>query len=579
MADWVDLIKQNNEASSPTTQANLDLLKQQTIGANLTNQGTAMSLDFRRQLAAGMTDQGQPQQPGGAPGADVNPNGAVTSTGQAPDTGDFSLNEAAARQHLFQKYSPIPDVWTPQEQAMRAQAALSGLPGAVDAVKAQHDARIQAQNGLRSKGAQQEYNGLYGVVTAPEGRAIDALSLVEPGAAARLQAAGMSDDQVRQHAARMAGLTHSVAQLPVEYRKDGVAVDKNTQQEVPGYDSAVGLSAENRADLVKAAQSITTVENTDGSKSNVPQWKADGAPSLESWVSHAGAIAASRGASPAQVTSAGAVPTPVGNRPAPSATPVGNPTSVGTPTLDVSKVADPTLRTALSDKEFNLPTPKVVQGTSATPAALDQQKATVAARTDLLKDLSETTATASQSLGYAKAAQAILSSKGAPATGLPGYVKNALSQWTGGVIDSSNYQEAAKYLGNLALQGAKGNYGSKMTGGEVMMQKDELAASTHMNPDAIGNILARNIRDAQYAIDTANRVRPYLATGKDPQQFTEWNQKYYPRDKIVNEETEKETPSKAPPAKAPAGAPAEGAKSTSKSGKPIVFKAGHWQYP
>ena len=570
MADWQDLISQNNAASSPQTQATVDLLRQQAIGANLTNQGTAMSLDFRRQLAAGMANQGQSEQSG------ADPNAAVTSDGQSP--GDFSLNEAAARQHLFQKYSPIPDVWTPQEQSMRAQAALSGLPGAVDAVKAQHDARIQAMNGVRTKGAQQEYNGLYGVVTAPEGRAMDALSLVEPDAAARLQAAGVTDDQVRQHASQMAGLTHSIGQLPVEYRKDGVAVDKTTQQQVPGYDDAVGLSAENRADLVKAASSIVTQKNSDGSESNVPQWKADGASSLESWVSHAGSIATARGASPTQVTSAGAVPAPTGNRPAPNAQPPVSPApAANQPTLDVSKVADPTLRAALGDKEFNLPTPKVVQGTSATPAALDQQKATVAARTDLLKDLSETTSTASQSLGYAKAAQAILSSKGAPSTGMPGYIKNALSQWTGGVIDSSNYQEAAKYLGNLALQGAKGNYGSKMTGGEVMMQKDELAASTHMNPDAINNILGRNIRDAQYAIDTANRVRPYLATGKDPQQFTEWNQKYYPRDKIVNGDS-------APPAKTPgktqppAGGATEGATSTSKSGKPIVFKAGHWQY-
>lgn len=565
MADWQDLISQNNTASSPQTQATVDLLRQQAIGANLTNQGTAMSLDFRRQLAAGMG--------GGQPG-DLDPNAAVTATGQSPDASDFTVNEAAARQHLFQKYSPMPDVWTPQEQSMRAQAALSGLPGAVDAVKAQHDARIQAMNGVRTKGAQQEYNGLYGVVTAPEGRAMDALSLVEPDAATRLQAAGVTDDQVRQHASQMAGLAHSIGQLPVEYRKDGVAVDKTTQQEVPGYDDAVGLSAENRADLVKAASGIVTVENSDGSKSNVPQWKADGSSSLESWVSHAGTLASSRGASTSQVTAAGAAANNV-----PQQTPRGAPSAPAAPpnqpTLDVSKVADPALRTALSDKEFNLPVSPVKQGTSITPTAQKQQDATVAARTDLLKDLSETTGTASQSLGYAKAAQAILNSKGAPATGLPGYIINAMSQWTGGAIDSSNYQEAAKYLGNLALQGAKGNYGSKMTGGEVMMQKDELAASTHMNPDAINDILGRNIRDAQYAIDTANRVRPYLATGKDPQQFTEWNQKYYPRDKIVND------PDAAPtktPSKAPVSAATEGATSTSKGGKPIVFKAGHWQY-
>lgn len=529
MADWTDLVKQNNDASSPATQANIDLTRAQTAGADLANQGTALSLQFRKSLAASQF-AGQ----GGAPG-DVTPNAAVTS---AP--GDFTLNEQGARQHAFQNFSPIPDVWTPDEVNMRMQAAMSGVPGAVDAVKAQHDARITALNGTRQKSAQQEYNNMYGVITAPEGRALDALSLVEPDVAAKWKAAGLDDAAVRQHAQGLAGITHSVAQLPVEYRKDGVAVDKTTQQEIPGYDQAVGLSAENRADLVKASQGIVSIKNSDGSESNVPQWKADGASSMESWVSRAGQVATAHGVSGKAATAA--VATSAAQPPAPKQ-PVPNSQAAVTAAAKAAAPADPTLRSALADKDFKLPSQPVTAGTSATPEVLEQQKARVSARTDLLKDSSETTNTAGQSLAYAKAAQTILSSKGAPMTGLPGSIKNALSQWSGGAVDSSNYQEAAKYLGNLALQGAKQNYGSKMTSGEVMMQKDELAASTHMNPDAIKSILERNIRDAQYAIDTSNRTRPYLATGGDPQQFSQWNQKYYPRDKIVNGDGPADKPS------------------------------------
>lgn len=574
MADWTDLIKQNNEASSPMTQANIDLLKAQTTGANLTNEGTALSLQFRKQLAASQfAGQSPGQAPPNAPG-DATPNAAVTAS---PQAGDFQLDSTAARQHAFQSFSPIPDVWTPDEANMRTQAMLSGIPGAADAVKAQHDARIAAMNGTRSKAAQQEYNNLYGVITAPDGRALDALSLVEPQAAARFKAAGLDDDAVRQHASSLAGIAHSVGQLPVEYRKDGVAVDKTTQQEIPGYDQAVGLSAENRADLVKAASGIVDVPNSDGSTSKVPQWKADGASSLEAWVSKAGQIATAHGvsgASAAAAVTAAPRPAPIPTQETPQAK-VDTAAKVAAPT-------DPVLRGALADRDFKVPTSAVTAGTSATPGALEQQKATVAARTDLLKDSSEATNNAAQALAYAKAAKALLDSKGAPMTGLPGAVKNALSHWTGGAIDSSNYQEAAKYLGNLALQGAKVNYGSHMTGGEVGMQKDELSANVHMNPDAIDSILTRNIRDAQYVLDTAKRTRPFLATGGDPQQFSEWNQKYYPRDKVVNGGTvspEKQS-DKAPAAeKAPAAShPNDGAAAMSKSGKPMVFKDGHWQY-
>lgn len=515
MADWVDLVKQNNEASSPTTQANLDLLKAQTTGANLTNQGTAMSLDFRRQLAAGMTGQ-----------SDVSSNPTVPSGGQSPD--DFSLNESGVRQHLFQQYSPIPDVWTPQEQQMRTQAGLSGLPGAVDAVKAQHDARIQAANGLRSKAAQSEYNGLYGVVTAPEGRALDALSVVNPAAADRFQAADMSDDQVRQHAAHLAGLTHSVAQLPVEYRKDGVAIDKNTQQEVPGYDQAVGLSAENRADLFKAAQNVVDVPNSDGSTSKVPQWKADGAASLESWVSHAGQIAQIHGSTPAATVAGVSTPRAPVARAAPTAPIPGSPAVAS---------KDP----IFNDPDYKLATPQVKQGTSATPAQLEEQKGIATARTSLLQDSSDNSKAAGQALRYYGLAKDIVNSGNATngwAADKITAVKGALSQfginpsWLG---DPGKTQELVKALTNAGLQNLKTTYGAKVTQSEVFLNLQHANPNAEMQPDALKQLINDQVDNLGYDVNSARRATKYVMSGNDPRQFSTWEQQYFPRQSVARD--------------------------------------------
>ena len=143
----------------------------------------------------------------------------------------------------------------------------------------------------------------------------------------------------------------------------------------------------------------------------------------------------------------------------------------------------------------------------------------------------------------------------------------AVSSVFGGV-DATNYQEAAKYLGNLAVQSGKGNF-PHATEKENMVQFEQLSPSLAQTDDAVNGLLDSNIRTSQYALDTANRATDYLdpksfgGTGGDPQKFFRWNQKYYPRADIVN---------------ASSGAPSEGAISTSKSGKPMAFVNGHWQY-
>ena len=74
-----------------------------------------------------------------------------------------------------------------------------------------------------------------------------------------------------------------------------------------------------------------------------------------------------------------------------------------------------------------------------------------------------------------------------------------------------------------------------MTQSEVQLQLNEMNPSLHsMTPTAVGELVNENARNAQYAIDSATRAPKYVAAGGDPQQFAQWNQKYFPRQTVVN---------------------------------------------
>jgi hypothetical protein len=196
---------------------------------------------------------------------------------------------------------------------------------------------------------------------------------------------------------------------------------------------------------------------------------------------------------------------------------------------------------SLQDKDYRLNTPPVQQGTSQTPAALEESKNIVAAKNDLLKKSQDDISSASQAQAYLTAAQRIMASKGAPVTGLPGRVVNDISRIYGG-IDATNYQEVAKYLGNAALQGAKQTYGARMTQKEVDLQLHELSPSTAMTPDAINNLLGQMKLNAQYAIAAGSHAKKYLAAGNDPRQYEDYLNHYFSRDDFVNGQTQPTRP-------------------------------------
>jgi hypothetical protein len=270
---------------------------------------------------------------------------------------------------------------------------------------------------------------------------------------------------------------------------------------------------------VAEAQTLVEVPQSDGSTVQVPKWRAVGAASPQAYAQQ------TAGAGQTPTNGAGAAPA----RSAPSRVP-----RVAPAEQPQAQVAAP-LAKALADTEFKVSTPPVRSGVSPTPAALEQQKATVGARTELLKDSQDATSTAAQSLTYLNAAQQIISAKGMPPTGIPGQLQMEISKWTGGTgVNATNYQEVAKYLSNSALQNARATYGARMTQSEVQLQLNEMNPSLHMTPTAVGALVQENARNAQYAIDSASRAPKFLAAGGDPQKFAQWNQQYFPRQTIVN---------------------------------------------
>jgi hypothetical protein len=180
-----------------------------------------------------------------------------------------------------------------------------------------------------------------------------------------------------------------------------------------------------------------------------------------------------------------------------------------------------------------------VQGRSQTPGDAEQQKANVTARQTLLKDSSDLTATSSQAKAYTDAALAVLNSPDKPPTGLAAPAQVMLSRAMQAIgMTSGDWatrsQELAKYMGNLAVQNFKANFGARPAAKEFDIQMTELNPNNKMTPDAIRDLLQSNSRIAQYGIDSGRRAGLYTRQGLDPNRFAEWNERYFPRSDAVN---------------------------------------------
>lgn len=518
-----------------------------TQGTNIANQGAALKLGLLQNYLGSNspTSGGQPNAP------------AQSSVGGSGIGTDDVTNG------IITKFAPLPTARPPSVTAQMGQAAMAGLPEVSQNIGAQYDQKVALANQQRQLGANSVYQMAETVASAPPGAAFETFSRINPDAAAALKSKHPSDDPAQLDAdtrllAQHSGIAvHQYTGRDTDFQ-NGVLVDKKDGKPVLGSEQVLtGLSGEAKASAFKDAKELVTVHNSDGSDSQIPRWQQAGLHSAEAYV-----LAADKNAR----SSANNTPAPAAGNTSATA---GPPKPVTAPVAPASVTTDPVLKTALADPDFKMKTPAIVAGRTPTPAELDQQKVTVAARTDLLSNAQEATNTGAQALQYMKAARAIMDSKGAPVVGpLGGVIAKLTAPF--GSVDSSNYQEAAKYLGNAAIQAGKGNFGKGMTQNDVQLQKDELSPSVHMNEKTLSNLIDSGIRNTQYGIDSAKRVRPYLATGGDPQSYAEWNDKHFSRSDAVNKPETQKGP--------PESSATDGATSVSKSGKPIVFTNGHWQY-
>lgn len=523
-------------AQQNVARANVGNIQAQTQGANIANQGASLRLGLLQNYLQG-------QQPAQSPAP-----AQIGNSGVDPDN---------VSQSAFSKYAPLPVAPPPAAIAQDAQARAVGMP---ETAVATYKAQVDGANQQRALAANQSYQAAETVAAAPYGSAWDTLNRVNPQAAAALKQKYANDTpeqldaDVRAFAQHIGIATHQYAGRDTDFQ-NGVLVDKKDGKPVLGSEQVLtGLDAGAKASAFKEGNELVTVHNSDGSDTQSPRWQQAGFHSAEAYV-----IAADKNARASAVSTP-----PEGNT---SATSTPKTVTAQAPAKPASVTTDPVLKDALADPDYKLKSTPIVAGRTPTPAQLDQAKVTVAARTDLLSNAQETTNAGGQALQYLNAAKAIMDSKGAPVVGPMGAIIAKITAPFGSV-DATNYTEAAKYLSNAAIQAGKGNFGKGMTQNDVSMQKDELSPSVHMPEDALRNLIESGIRNTQYGMDSAKRVRAYLATGGDPQTFADWNDKHFSRSEAVNK----------PPADKTAAAATEGAKSTSKSGKPIVFANGHWQY-
>lgn len=552
-----------------TQQANLvqqeaarqqQLAEQAAIATRIQQARLPIMLNAYKQAATGLPgNPAGPTTPGGMPmqGAPLTPDAQPTPVGAAAAAADQSgvtptdtnpldattagpggaatpwYNQAAIDAALRSRFF-VNQAGTPQENQALYNAKLTTDPGLVGA------ARMRLQQGIKRRMAQSQYDStnlydaLNTVVSAKPGTALAQLEAVAPGVAKRLQMQvkdpEKQDADARAFAEYVAGEVHQYTGRAVVQRPDGYYVDKLTGRIVPGVGRS-GLSMAQWEALAQEGMAPTAVPQSNGTTRMVPKWQSPGqnAPNLESWILNmargAGAWGAQPGISGAPAAeaqkSATQAATTVQQRAAQAAT---------APQL----AADPQLRKALADPTFNLQGGPTTFGTSITPEAQGVQQAQAAAAANLSKDAKLTIDASQQAITYLQAAKRIMMARGAPVVGLYGNVLAEINRIAPHGVDASNYQMVAKFLSNAALQNTKQIYGSDPTEKEIALQLHQLNPSTTMQYPAIMNLLDENLRNAQYMFQSAQRIPVYLAHGKNPMWFPEWNSKYWPQQKFVN---------------------------------------------
>lgn len=536
---------QLTQAQTGATQQQGQLAGQQTQAAAMQNQIMKARMPLIMSALSDYADDTSSSNASGASGQPVSAKAPPSSTsGVAPDTSAGSPEtswydpkniDSALRQKYF-----VPPV-TPQEAQRIQRAALIGDPGLLENSKMQRQFRIDQQTAASQYDANNLYDSIHTVVDAEPGHALAQLAAIAPGTAKKIKDMipdeADEDAAARAYAAHVGGNVHQYTGRKVVARADGSYVDEVTGRPVPGVEKS-GLSEEQWANLAKAGNALVDMDDGQGHKVKVPQWRANQAPSLDSWVmqqaSHGGeygAHATVGGAPKAQAKAAAqkAVATATADTKATSG--VAGAPKEGTTTTNGQP--DPLMSKALGDTDYKYAPPTHKFGTSMSPDEQDQKTKQTDAAVSLKTDLDKGIPNAQSALTFYKAAQDIMDTKGASGGKYQALLARAAA-WVPGLQapNTSNYQELAKYLGNAALQAGKGIF-PKMTQKEAFLILNELNPSPGMNDAALRNMIGFGTRMSQYSIDGAQRAGAYLKSGGDATRFYSWLNKYWPQPDAV----------------------------------------------
>lgn len=511
------------QAQIAQTQAATGLLQQQAQGAGIANQQAAMNLQLFKTGLSGLLANNA-----AGPAAD--------QSGVAPDRGSANPFDPAAVDDGLRKRFYVDPAGTPQDQQMLKIAAISGNPGFQEYAKMNRDLGLQSRTAANQRDANILYDGMSSVSSAPAGQAMAALEAINPAAAAQIKNAvpdeAAEDAAARSLATHVGASVHQYSGRKVTADTGGIYRDEVTGLPVNGVPNA-GLSAEQWSGLAKSAYELVPVQNSDGSTTQVPRWQSpgQGAANAADWMLKMAARQGVQGASPTVSGAPKAQAQAAAIKAAQEAKTPG----------DGATSSDPAMASALSDQQYRLDAAPDMPKQEAGKSPSIPEKETLAevgkSRQDLYGDAKTVTKASQQAMTFLKAAQDVLDSKGATGGNWTGVIAQAKRWVPGDWNQTTNYQELSKYLTNAALQNAKAIYGAKMTQGEVKLQLQEASPNAKMTDPALRELLDTNVKNVQYAMDSARRVGTYLLARNDPRRFDVWNEQYFPQEKIVNTKT------------------------------------------
>jgi hypothetical protein len=575
-------------ASAANTQAQTGLVNQQTQAAAMQNQLMKARMpavlkalaDYNPQQS---DDSGAPPTGGNGAGLQAtpgtsgravptdpsNPNAPTVVPNQPADdaTPDNWYDPARVDQGLRARYFVNP-AGTPQEMQGVVKAAFidpDNKMGLLEQAKQQRQLGVDSRLAASQNDASQLYDTMTdGVVNAPAGRALDALEAISPQAAAQIRKLipdGMEEDEAaRSYATHVANTVHQFSGRTIEKDESGQYRDGKTGNPLTGA-QPVGLKPDAMAQLAAKGNELVTMQRSDRSTIQMPRFKAEGSPNLQTWLTKIADKNNVPGASPsitgvpraqfqetvkdaaAKAPPPGAVPpqqpaTAGGTPGVPGAAPgqPGQPAPAGAPQ---APAAGGPVAIALQDKSFRSPVANAPVQTGVSQSKLNEGETEnyVKQKAELQNSAGENSQAASQALASFRAAQAIMNAPdGSNIAGQRGAIWQELAKLGLNTDTGAHRIEAAKYLTNGALQNLKNVYGAKPGVFDVKVNLEQAFPNIkEMNDQSVKDLISSQIRNASYIRDSAARVPLYLAAKNDPSTFNQWNEKYFTRSNAVNE--------------------------------------------